>query len=126
MSTENRIVRVDNTVTCRRDEGEVVTRTLNQQSLALWKLFEGYRESWDELHKTKAQITQGLREQYETFIQLFSSYQKEIVEGVELSDHRWQALAMEANTFGMTVQTQLSEVHRKFGVVEQAYMKDRE
>ena len=103
-------------------------RELDENSYALYKLFDGYRRTWEDLQKAKAEVSQELREQYATFKTIFDSLCRELAElhdGEMISEQRWQLLSMEAQTFRFTVQTQLADVHRKFGVVERAYTEDR-
>ena len=103
-------------------------RELDESSFTLYKLFEGYRKTWEDLQKAKAEVTQEFPDQYRSFRQMFDSLCRELAdlsEGEALSEHLWQLLSMEAQSFGFTIQTQLADVHRKIGVVEAADTEDR-
>ncbi len=119
------IVPSSRTVSLVDADGEVVQKELDESSFALWKLYEGYRTTYQDLQASKAQISYELSQRFEHFDTTFRSLSREWLEGGAINDQRWQALSAEANAFGLTVQHELNETHRKFGVVEQAYIKDR-
>ena len=67
-------------------EGEVVQKELDESSFALWKLYEGYRTTYQDLQASKAQISNELRQRFSHFDTTFRSLSREWLEGGTIND----------------------------------------